>query len=52
MRSSKYKIDRRRTCRKRTSGNGKVDDHVSEDDESIQEDLELASAAAEEGEEE
>lgn len=52
MRSSKYKIDRRRTCRKRISGNGKVDDHVAEDDESIQEDVELASAAAEEGEEE
>ena len=53
MRASKYKIDRRRTCRKRISGNGKADDHVAEDDESIQEDVELASAAAAaEGEEE
>jgi hypothetical protein len=52
MRSSKYKIDRRRTCRKRISGNGKLEDHVAEDDESIQQDVELASAAAEEEEEE
>jgi hypothetical protein len=45
MRSSKYKIDRRRTCRKRKSGDEKLEDHLAAEDgeseeQSIQEEEE------------